>query len=161
MITIDARRRKIAYDSKIPLKYSHATDTGGVIVGVKDRPSQNAINETIEHERCHLTTRPIKAKPYSQVRPLERCSRELDAYAKEKSRNTARWWNSVLPIRIRDFKNYVSWESKKEQIITRKRAETILSPRPGGGNEEAVARAMRGLSRFWLPGTKPKISGNR
>lgn len=139
---------KIVYNKKRKLSQSISTGKGYIIIGIKDKPSKRDIKETIRHEFAHLQT--IGKKPFREMSYYERATSELVAYKYEKQHTTPKEWNEVLPVRIKDFIPYITWETEKEQKKTKLLADKILVPKKRGGNLGAIKKATNKLSRWWL-----------
>ena len=143
VMTRDKRNPNVIYDASRILSDSVALSSGYVIIGVKGKPSKEAIRQTVRHELAHLG----QGKPRSKH---ERSMGELKTYAREKRQCTPEQWNRVLPTRIKDFMPFVSWETKIEQRETRVAANKILSPKAGGGNLDAIKKARQRLAKWWV-----------
>lgn len=147
----------VLYDPRRDIEDSGADpDTGYIVIGTKDHPTKQKMEEVLRHERGHLGHRTlIPHIGMASIDNLSDARHELWAYGKERRESSPKDWNRVLPLRIKQFMTYIDWVPKKYQAIIKPQTKRILSPKQGGGNEQAVCQARTDLAQWWLEKEKP------
>jgi hypothetical protein len=142
---------KIIYVSTLTLGESMASpETGNILIGTEGNPTKEEIAKVIRHEKGHLGRRQFPFVGIASVDHLTRARHELASYDQERKSSSAREWNKVLPSHIKAFMGYLTWVSKPYQRKIKPKAKRILSPKKGGGNEQAVYQAQADLAQWWL-----------
>lgn len=147
----DKNDPRVLYDPRLNIENSGADpDTGYIVIGIKDHPTKQKREEVLAHERSHLGGHSLF--PHIGVADIDNLTdtrHELWAYARERKSLSPEDWNRILPSRIRQFMTYVSWVPKKYQAKLKPQTKRNLSPKTGGGNEQAIKQAQVDLARWW------------